>query len=135
MNKKLKSIIASALVMGSVIGSTSLNAYAATKTVKASGTVNGVNFVTTKPVAYLYTYNSSGNYVAKYPLSSSFKINPKTGGDYKLSLGSTKLDDKKVSKVCLQVKSDSGTKYSSRVNLKSGTYSITMNNAGIPTLK
>lgn len=131
MKKKLKSIIASALVIGSVIGGSGLDAYAATKTVKASGTVSGFNFVTAKPVAYLYTYNASGTYVGKYALTSSFQF----GNKYKLSLGSTKLDDKKVSKVCLQLKSDSGTKYSSRVNLKSGTYSITMNNSGIPTIK
>ena len=135
MKKKLKSIIASLLVMGGVIGSTSVDSYAATKTVKASGAVPALYFMGGKPQAYLYTYNSSGKFVAKYKLSLSIKPNLMTGGDYKLSLGRTKLDDKKVSKVCLQLRSDMGTKYSSRVNLKSGTYSITMNKYGVPTIK
>lgn len=131
MNKKLKSLIVSGLVIASCIGSNSLNAYAATKKVSASGTVNAINFATNKPVAYLYAYNSKGAYVAKYPLSSTFQF----GNKYKLSLGSTKIDDTKVSKVCLQLKSDYGTKYSSRVNLKSGAYSITLGSYGVPTIK
>jgi hypothetical protein len=137
MKKKIKSIVASILVIGSFMGASSLNAFAATKTVKASGKVSSEFFATTKPIVYLYTYNSAGNFVAKYPVTSEFSW----PGKYKFSLGSTKIDDTKVSKVCLQVKMDGfmsngpTNRYSSRVNLKSGTYSISIDSSGNVILK
>ena len=131
LKKSLKKLLVGALVAGSIVGSAGLQADAATKAITASGTVNGINFLKAKPVAYLYTYNSNGSFIAKYALSSSFQF----GNKYKLTLGRTCLDDKKVAKVCLQLKSDNGTKYSSKVNLRSGAYTITMNGSGSPTLK
>ena len=129
LKKSLKKLLVGALVAGSIVGSAGLQADAATKAI--TGTVNGINFLKAKPVAYLYTYNSNGSFIAKYALSSSFQF----GNKYKLTLGRTRLDDKKVAKVCLQLKSDNGTKYSSKVNLRSGAYTITMNGSGSPTLK
>lgn len=131
LKNSLKKLLVGALVAGSIVGSAGLHADAATKAITASGTVNAINFLKAKPVAYLYTYNSNGSFVAKYALSSSAQA----GNKYKLTLGRTSLDDKKVAKVCLQLKSDDGTKYSSKVNLKSGAYTITMNGYGTPTLK
>lgn len=128
MNKKLKSIIASALVMGSIIGSTGLNAHAATKTVSIStpGSISAINYVnaytgkTQTPTAYLYTYNSKGGFVKKYPL----KVSKTAFGNFKVSLGNTKIDDKKVSKILLQVKNDVKTTYSPKYTLKSGKLKV-----------
>lgn len=135
MNKKIKSLIASVLVTGSIISCTG-GVYAATRTITAQGKMDALLSINYVPEAYLYTYNSKGNYVKKYKLSVSHAFFNK----YKLSLNKTKLDDKKVSKICLQLKTeqpngDKRTKYSPKLKLKSGNYTITVNDDAIPSLK
>lgn len=127
--KKLKVLIASSLI---VVGCLGTNAYAATRKITASGNISSIYFGPNKPTAYLYTYNASGKYMGKYQLS----VKNGALNKFKLSLGSTKLDDTKVKQVCLQVNPQyGGPKYSRRVNIKTGNYVIGQNSNNTLTLQ
>lgn len=128
MMKKFNSLMIGALLTIGIIGASYMNADAATKSIKLEGYINKIAFTnvysgqTEKPTAYLYTYNAQGNYVGKYEAKVTT-----SGKNYKIYLGSTKLDDTKVSKVCLQLKNSYMKKYSARYGLKACTYTVSMN--------
>ena len=131
---KLKALMLSGLLTIGIVGSTSLDAYAATKTVKVSGSasINEFSMAATK-TAYLYTYKSNGTFYKKYPITIS-GANTKS-----FKLGSTKIDDKIVSQVCVQVNGLEGmkngqlgnTKYSKRLKLANGTYNISIKDGNV----
>lgn len=137
--KKIASIVCCTMLTIGFVTSNADYASAASVTQEIKGTISASNMhITKKPTATLHTYDKNGKHVGSY--SMTVKTNTKNGIYYSYTISiSKRLDNTKVSTVCVQLNSyspmgDLNKKYSVRKALKKGTYKLGITSTYIPTI-